>query len=71
VTGKRMPFDPDPDIVHREFPGSQVMPGIEGGWVAVWKGRTYTGKSPESLRSKMRSGLYSLPPREEVTETDA
>lgn len=57
---------PDPDIVREAFPGSQVMPGMEGGWVAVWKERTYTGKSPEALVSKMRSGQHSPPAREEA-----
>ena len=60
--------DPDPGIVRQEFPGSQVMPGIKGGWVAVWKQRAYTGKSPEALVSKMRSGQYSLPVRDESME---
>jgi hypothetical protein len=44
------------------------MPGIKGGWVAVWKQRAYTGKSPEALVSKMRSGQYSLPVRDESME---
>lgn len=68
MTRKRMPFDPDPDMVRREFPGSQVMPGSEGGWVAVWKGGTYTGKSPESLMSKMRRGFTTPVPQEETAE---
>jgi hypothetical protein len=68
VSDTRQIGDPDPGIVRQEFPGSQVMPGSEGGWVAVWKERTYTGKSPEALVSKMRSGQYSPPVREESTE---
>ena len=68
MTAARRLGDPDPDIVRQEFPGSQVMRGSEGGWVAMWKGHTYTGKSPESLTSKMRCGLVSLAPREKTTE---
>lgn len=67
MTIKRGLGDPDPDIVRQEFPGSQVMPGSEGGWVAVWKGHTYTGRSPEGLVSKMRSGQESPASRGEAT----
>jgi hypothetical protein len=45
------------------------MRGIEGGWVAVWKEHTYTGKSPEGLVSKMRTG--HAVPVEEATEAGA
>jgi hypothetical protein len=68
VSDARQIGDPDPGIVRQEFPGSQVMQGMEAGWVAVWKERTYTGKSPEALVSKMRSGQYALPARQESTE---
>jgi hypothetical protein len=68
VTDRRL-GDPDPDIVRRGFPGAQVMRGIEGGWVAVWKEHTYTGKSPEGLVSKMRTG--HAVPVEEATEAGA
>jgi hypothetical protein len=70
VSAPRQLGEPDPDIVRREFPGAQVMRGTAGGWVAVWKEHTYTGKSPEGLVSKMRTGQHS-PAREEPTEATA
>lgn len=69
MTKQRMPYDPDPDIVHREFPGSRVIPSSAGGWVARWNGHTYTGKSPEGLASKMRSGQHFLSPGEQAADT--
>jgi hypothetical protein len=70
VTALHQIGDPDPDIVRCEFPGAQVLRGTAGGWVAVWKEHTYTGKSPEGLVSKMRTGQHA-PAREDSTGATA